>query len=124
MLNGRPRAIETVGRRDGIIELDFDGVTNGEIRLGEAVCSVTEGKARILSGKLPDGKILPVLTCSEGSFRPDGFIKNGNKIDLIPPDESEIRSLLFECDALKKRTEGLEEQVKRLAAKISSATIF
>ena len=105
-------------------ELRFDVAFDGEIELGKTLKKI-EGKSCFFNtGSLKDGIYRPKIHLKLSVIEPEGFEISGGVPRLIPKDDTYIRELSRELDAMQREISELRATLSLHDKKINGNPIF
>ncbi len=107
-----------------VLELEFDGVAKGYVKLGGRTAALKEGKCRFKTAELREERYQPILVMENTSFTLPAIARKGMRFSPLPPDEEYIRNLSLRTLALQDRVKELEAFAEEMRKKVYGTTIF
>ena len=105
------------------VTLSTEPKQDGYISLDGVVKKLSEGEAVFSLASLPDGEYTPILY-ADNKTELEPIRKLSGKLLTLPTPDSTVRRLLLRTESLEKKTEALEDGLKKLYELIEGRIIF
>ncbi len=106
------------------LEIAFYEDIDGKFITDTVSADIKNGKSTLNIRRLRDGIHIPYIIKDKKRFSACGFEKCGNRVKLLPLEDSHLRRLFIMQSQAEERIKRLEELTGKLSSKVTHTTIF